>query len=286
MRTYFQPWHLLPLAAFFLASVIVGGFLLRRLLARQFAALGDDAPAAGRRRSRASAGKCMVAMLLAAMGAGFAAVAIIALFMAIKDASHESLIWPYVVGAILTMVAMPGVAYVVLLAMFPLPAGRMLRAAGPVFALVLAFAVVTLVPTGVLAYRQKVVNDYRDQTIRIHLPHIDQALRMYEVRHNAPADALQDLVETDYIDPQYLRSPADPDGDIGYFYFSKRSIPGRSETDEIRVCDYKRNFDGKGRGILLLNGRSEWVSEEEFQQLLDMDVNSDFAEALRQAEGE
>ncbi|MFW6066253.1 MAG: hypothetical protein ACOC9S_05480, partial [Planctomycetota bacterium] len=68
MRAYLEPWQLLPLFACFLVSVIAGGLLLKRLLARQFANVGDSPAAAGRQRSRASGGKCMVAMLLAGMG--------------------------------------------------------------------------------------------------------------------------------------------------------------------------------------------------------------------------
>lgn len=283
MRKYFDAWQLLPLTAFFLASVIVGGLLLKRLLTRAFADVASaDQPR--RRRSRLSTLRCMLAMLLAALGAGFAAACIMALFLAIDDASPRVLYWAYITGGILTLLAMPAVAYVVLLAMFPLPARRMVWVVLPIFLLVLAFAAVTFTPTGLIAYRQQVLREHQAQT-GLNLAHIDDALRDYELRHNVPAPSLSALAEGGYIEPEYLRSPADPEGDIGYFYMPKRSAPARMNTDELRVCDYRDNFDGRGRAILTIDGSSRWVSEEQFQDLLQMDVNQDFAQALREAEG-
>lgn len=288
MSAYLRAWHLLPLTVLFILSIILGGLLLRRLLVRAFADVDTGAQTPRRRRSKASVGSCMLAMLLALLGAGFAAAAIMALFHAIRTASPEMPLWPYLVGGPLALVAMLVVAYLILLAMYPLPAGRMLGVAGPVALLVLVIAVVISAPTGFFAYRQKVMRDDQTVTLRQNLTIIDRALREYEVRNNVPAPSLEALVEREYIERQYLQSPARPEDDeeIAYFYMPKRSVTAGSDTSEIRVCDYRENFGGKGRGILLLNRGVRWVSEQEFQKLLELEENQDFAAALRAAEGD
>lgn len=288
MGAYLRPWQLIPLSAFVLISIIVGAAILKRFLVRQFEIFDAQAQTTvpGPRRSRRlSTIKCVLALLLAGMGGGFAGAAIFALFRSIEGTTHETIVWLLVLGGVLSLIAMLGVAYLILLTMFPLPAGRVFRAAVPTFAFVLVLGAIFGTPTALVARQQRMFDLHQEITLLRNLRGIDDALRNYEVLHNEAAPSLEHLVEQEYLMPAMVKSPANPDRAIGYFYIPRRSAGTGTETQEIRASDLRENFEGRGRGVLFTNGARMWVSEGEFQQLLNLEVNSDFAEALREYEG-
>jgi hypothetical protein len=273
---------------FFLLSILGGAVVLRWLLVRQFARAQAEAQSSTplpRRQRRVSYGRAAAAMLLAAIAGAFAAGALFALFHNIARTVEPTPAWPYLVGGVLAVIALVGVAYLVLLTMFPLSPGRVLRAAAPTFAMILVLAVIIGTPTALMARANYLTELHQAFTVRRNLPRIDEALRAYEVRYNVPAPTLSALVEAELIQPGYLRSPADEDREIGYFYMPKRSALADLDTREIRVCDYRTTFEGQGRGVLFVNGATRWAPPAEFQRLLQLEVNQDFARRLRAEEG-
>ncbi len=101
---------------------------------------------------------------------------------------------------------------------------------------------------------------------------------------------LEMLISGEAIYESLLKCPSAQSGRAcDYFY----SPPAKKTTDvdvmnyqdTILACDFKDNHGGKGRNVLLADGHTQWMSEEEFQQELQQIYNADFAAALRKAEG-
>jgi len=96
------------------------------------------------------------------------------------------------------------------------------------------------------------------------------------------------LADSEYL-PAVARCPAaerrgaPAHGKYDYFLFVGRSV--RSGGRQVIACDFAGNHDGQRRNVLLADGTVHCLGEGEFQKLLTLPDNAEFANALRRAEG-
>ncbi|NLF31417.1 MAG: hypothetical protein GX591_11105 [Planctomycetes bacterium] len=118
---------------------------------------------------------------------------------------------------------------------------------------------------------------------------IGNAIEMYRM-DNADAwpNDLHALVAAAHLDARTLECPRDrTPGGPDYFYTPPAGAPNETSPSfetTILACDYRRNHRGS-RSVLFADNHVERVDESDFQSLLALPENADFAAALRAAEG-
>jgi hypothetical protein len=127
-------------------------------------------------------------------------------------------------------------------------------------------------------------HDYARQVVcASNLRGIAQALSEYASDSDGAFPAgLEALLTGDVVLEQSLRCPSSSgERELDYFYHApRRDAPGSA----LIVCDLRDNHDG-GRNAASLDGTVQWLTEQEFQQLLAQPENAEFARALEEAEG-
>jgi hypothetical protein len=105
----------------------------------------------------------------------------------------------------------------------------------------------------------------------------------YQAEHDGePPPDLQTLAEEPFAERDWFRCPCATAGrQVDYFYHPP--APDAPPTALV-VCDLEGNHDD-GRNAAQLDGNVQWLTEQEFQQLLAEPENAEFARALKQAEG-
>ena len=109
------------------------------------------------------------------------------------------------------------------------------------------------------------------------LRRINGALQRYSYNHQGRFPKKLSELYPDYIkDLKVLTCPASKteiskkeeiDGKTGYEYFGA-NLTTNSFPERVIVADKKGNHKD-GRNVLFVNGKVKWVSEEEFQKLLN-----------------
>ena len=93
------------------------------------------------------------------------------------------------------------------------------------------------------------------------------------------------LIAEGTISAGHLRCPsADGGRKMDYFYLAPLEPDLPAGT--IIACDLPGNHDGDGRNVMYVDAHVEWQAEQAFQLELADPLNTRFAAALKQAEGE
>lgn len=188
-------------------------------------------------------------------------------------------------GVILAVIALLGMSVLTVWAMFPLSLSQTARAAilpiGGVFLLIVLAGVGVGIPT----YYTRQANIQQAQNINATIEQFDRIYRaMIRKGRDQPPASLKELVDLEYIEPETLISPTNPQGP-GFFYHQPEVIePPSADSQKVLMCDYRQNFSGMGRTVLYHNSVIHFLPETTFQGLMMEPVNREFAKALQQAE--
>lgn len=281
-RDYLFMWQLPLLLVFLGGWVFGGGWLLHRTVQRL--AGGDR---------KATLPRCVVAVLLAGLGGAFGGAVLFGLINKIGAVTDAELLIPgLVIGALVALV----LGYLVIYAMFSMSAKRTLKVAAVPMVGVVLLAGVVAAAAGVPAWyiRQgQIARDSAEQRLR----YIHAAVRNYQLDRAAGGrlgpmpPSLDVLVQERIVDAKILKSPGLPDRDKAFFYHPPAELTFGEADSKLLACEVA-SHDG-GRAVLLIRpapgddtrGEARWLSDEEFEQLLQEPQNREFAEALRAAEG-
>lgn len=153
-------------------------------------------------------------------------------------------------------------------------------------ATVLLISAFVATPTIIFAYNSRQKNIKEGMLIKQsmqNLQDIFSALRERGV--DRPPVTLDVLAKEKLIDAEKLKSPANSNRAIGFFYLpTELSYSNREENEyKIIACDYKDNF-GRYRVVLYATGKLQTLSEPSFQDSLQNPVNKNFKQALQKLE--
>ncbi|HUU22570.1 MAG TPA: hypothetical protein VM389_08545, partial [Phycisphaerae bacterium] len=117
---------------------------------------------------------------------------------------------------------------------------------------------------------------------------VGTGLMAYELDYDALPPDLATLSKGDYylpesvplICPSTLRT-----GGRGYFYHPPSGDPDAADPRSLLACDCKGNHPDGTRNVLQLDGSVIPMNEDQFQAELVQPCNTEFAKALRAAEG-
>lgn len=253
------------LGVFIIGWLLGGGYLLLRSMGKQPLNPAAKLP------------RCVGAALLAGLAGAFSGGVLYMLLAAIGKGLGVNL---GALGTIVAVAAMIAVGYLVIYAMFNLPFGNVLRAAGPAIFGTILLAVVIGAAAAIPARYATQARRRREMAIH-RLQRIHRAILMYEIKTGRSPKTLSALTEEHYIDASALRHPCAPQSAVGYFYLPARSVPYMEQTKAVRVCELVPS--GDGRLLLFANGRCRWYSSREAQRILDLPENAAFASALAAA---
>ena len=265
LRPYLHGWQVPIMLAFIFGWIVGGGHLLRLAVRRYLV-------------RRPTLGKCVLTSFLAGMAGAVAAGVTFGLFWTIGSTSDVELT---IVGLVAAAVMLLGCGYLVIYAGFEISAPAAVRVAAPPMLAIIILGGGLGVAAGLPAYHIQQSKLKRGQSCQ-RLYRVYDALKRYA---GSAAPSLQELLDRKLISPDFLRSPGAPGKKIGYFYYPRRTIGHQHETSKILACDFGDNFPGKGRAVLLIDGRCSWFTEEDFQELLAKPENRLFAKELAAAEG-
>ncbi len=90
---------------------------------------------------------------------------------------------------------------------------------------------------------------------------------------------------------RYIRCPARPQMEEGFFYHAPPAGIGNEKIERIILCDFASNHRGRGRNVIFLaygqgpaRIMQKWSEEADFQKKLADPENKDFAAALKAAD--
>ena len=267
MRDYFFPLHQIPLVVLLMVGWLWGGswLLLRSLKKRGYP-------------KRIKLGNCVLIMLLC----GFCGVLAAGVtFLLVNSFGGGLAIKAVGAGAGLVMLVV--VSLLVVYAMLELSLGKAIKAAALPMVAVMALMGVVGAAAGTPAYFWRHANRKRE-LCQNRLFYLHRGLLQYQQAYSEPATAVEALLEKNIVGKESVLCPG-PEGEAGeYFYFPGRVIGGGEKTEKLLACDVGGNHGG-GRNVLFVNGEARWCKDKEFQGLLELPENKDFADALRKTEG-
>lgn len=285
LKDYLVPAQL-PFILAFLAWWLLGAsWLLQRALRQR--------PEFKRR----GLGPCVRAMFLAGLAAAAVAGLTFKLVFDLADSPEAQPQWRYFGAAPAVLLAVP-MAFLVFYASLRLPAGTMLRVSWLPLASVAMAAVVLGTPAFLLGWFPR-INKGKADTSVVRLRAIDGAIRRYEQDQKQPPRDLASLtaesqgpggrVEPKLLDKSELRCPFLPDAELGYFYFPTPSVSERDrdykeKSRVLRACEFTHDQADTYRAMLFVTGEARWNSDREFQSLLALPENAEFAKAFRAAD--
>jgi len=280
-KSAYAPWQLPLLAVFLFGWLLGGGYLLHRYLRGALPRRG------------ATMGRCVLASLLAGGAVLIAAGAVFVLFGKIGERAEMDL---RIVGGALGIIGGVPMWFLVLYVMFPLPIVRIVRvgspAAGGVLLLALVVGAGVILPARALNLREvrklqsinrlQMIHDLIHRNFDLIEASLEQPLAT--VRDPLGELARKKLAGKRILSPSQLRSPCDPQREIGYFYRLARSLPRDERTPELQACEFSHAGSDAGRVVLFRNGYCDWVPASEFERLLSLEENKEFAAAFREAD--
>ena len=267
---YLHWWQVFPMLGFLGGWLIGGPYLTRRTLTKY-----------GLARSKRRLGECMRVNFLATL-AGLVAAGIIVLFAAVLASKVEALLavrlWVLMAAFVVGLVAMLGMSWAVQGAMVELSGkelrGTVLHSVGPLVLALLVCSLAALIPARMIRLRQRDLGRCRKKLLKI-----QEAVERYATHHTPyQAPSLEAMVKEGLLTEADTRCPGRREDDCGYLYAPVApDARGRARHEqEIRACDRRGNHRGV-RFVLYSNGRPEAVTEEGFQQLLELECNADIA---------
>ena len=184
VQHYLYWWQLPLLGIFIVGWLLGGGYLLLRSMAKQPLNPPAKLP------------RCIGAAVLAGL-AGLFAGSVLYTLLATIGRGLELNLGP--LGAIVAVAAMIAVGYLVIYAMFNLPFGNVLRAAGPAIFGTILLAVVIGAAAAIPARYATQAKRRRERAIH-HLQRIHRAILMYEIKTGRTPKTLSALADEHYID--------------------------------------------------------------------------------------
>lgn len=262
------PWQIPFLLTFLVGWILGGAFLLRWSLRRL-------AP-----QPKLTFRNFILICFLAGL-AGFALGGIVVfLVTAIAQQTNADLrITAAMCGAAFAVAG----AYLTVYAMLDMPLRRVLKVGTPplagIFLLTLAVGMSCILPA--IGIRREM----RQMTECIkNMPLLNRAIVRYETNNGRPPASLEELRDDpgmqSLVEPEWLVCPAH---NARLFYFPVRSIPIRTSTQKLRMCDFKANHP-RGRNWLYANGVTQQGLEKDFQNILQRPENAEFRKALEAVE--
>jgi len=268
----YMHWWMLPMLAVFLAAWLIGcPYMLRSALHRKL-----------QRRRPPQFGQCLVQVMVSGACGALAGLVVFYLIFVI-GARLEVRLW--ILGAIVAAMIVPVVTVVLLMAMLEMPLGDTvevsLRPLGALMILGLVLALGAGIPARLIRQR-----DIRRAEAVGNLVRIYQAIvGSYERVLGRPPTDLRQLVEKNYLDAKYLISPNFPDRQVGFFYYPTPTVGGdERQSQKLFACEFLPPGSKGGRAVIFVDGRAEWVPGRQFERLLALRENEQFAQALRHAE--
>jgi hypothetical protein len=276
---YLQVWEayeLFPTILVCLAAWLLGGgYLFQKILG----------PRTQRRKYPLSRG--VLISLLSGMGGGISFIALYFIANAIAPNESDPYSLPInwfgvIVGAIGYFIS----AGLVVISMHKIPIVEIIK--GSVLPLLLPVLIgILILGSSFYLFSYTRVQVVRKQNLQkydtyLAMDKIYKALNSKKFQTGRVATSLEELVTENYLQPEDLRSPANPKG-RGFFY-NGNSTTTDSSSRELLLCDYKENFKGQGRIVLYCNGFPEFLTEIGFQTCLEKPENRSFAAALEMAE--
>lgn len=247
--------------------VYVGGLLLLKSVKKR------DYP------KRITLSRCILILLFAGAGGSIGGIVF---FFLIKNVGVYMDANLKILGGLVGAVVMIIVAFFVIYAMLELSFTKSLKAAlVPLGVQVILLGIVgpaCLIPA---YYMRKA--DVKQDRCREQLAMIGQALATYQRNYERPALTFKDLVEKNVLPANRLKCPAVKDKEIGYFYYPARIIKRQDASKQLLVCDFRGNHPA-GRNTLTVNNLFRWYDEDDFEVVLSLPENKEFAAALRAAE--
>lgn len=257
-----------------LVWLLVGGYLFEKILGKR-----TD-------RRKYSFGRGVLVSFLSGAGGGMSALMLYFIGSTIFPVALISETFP--VNWLGMILGIPGffcIAYLIVFSMHNLSAKETLTTSILPIVLPFLFALVAMsisLPFSAKSlqekrelYRLKMLTKYKMN--HIHNLLVDNVLKTGKVPFS-----LDELVAQKILDPEFLKSPANPNG-RGFFYHRGKAISDLTSR-EIFICDYAENFGDKGRTVLYRGGYVEFLPKASFRARLKQPENRRFAEALEEAE--
>jgi len=91
------------------------------------------------------------------------------------------------------------------------------------------------------------------------------------------------LIERGLITEDAFKCPSVEHGGRSYFYYFPAKEPDNWSGKALMACDLKDNHGGEGRAVAYISGAARFMKEAEFQELLALPENADFARAMKDA---
>ena len=278
---YGHPVQIVFFAAFFAWWLLGAAWLLRRSI-RKHTELKKQALA-----------PCVLYLFLAGLGAAMVAglsYRLVAQIALPSDAGITQQIEAAIPGAI---AAIP-MAFLVLYAGLQFPLGRLLRVCWLPAATVFLALGVFVGSAFLLGLTRKLIDNDAQKSVA-HLREFDQAIRLYEGKHDKqePKDLwvlTQKFRDANgkvpLLNKSSLECPFLPGVPLGYFYRPGPSLdPEKDKLSQIlRACEWNHSHVARYRSMLLANGNAWSMTDGEFQSVLGRTENAEFAKAYRAAE--
>ncbi len=180
-------------------------------------------------------------------------------------------------------------AYLVVFSMFKESVGETLRASLLPLVSILLLAGIAGAACGIpsIMIRRAYVKEIKLQ--RITTQNLDYIYQFLRNRPSKLPKSMEEILELEGVDPEWLKSPANPSRKIGFFYFQPERL-GRADakSQKLLACDFADNFADypeQGRAVLYTHGEPVFLPAASFESLLTKPENKEFAEALKKAEG-
>ncbi len=259
---YLYPWQFIPFVLALAAWIALGPYLLRWACRKWLPAMS------------LTIARSTMAVFLAGLAGGAAGLVLFMLPASLGSHLDTDL---SIVGIIVAVPGMLAVAYVVIYAMFDQPAGSLVKVLiVPLVGVLLLMAAIAgaTIP---LTMAQTSARRHR-KTCTARLARFHDAIGMYWARRSTLPASLTELVDVEYITPGQSVCPDRGDQETGYFYLP-RALSKTSRDQGILACDLRGNHSD-GRGVLFANGDCYRYSEADFQKLLELPENKEFAQGL------
>lgn len=277
MGNYIFIWQLPLILAMMLGWVVLGGYLLANSEFKRAKQEAVEAEKEGivRRRPKRRTGHGVMVAFLAGFGGAVLGGAFYMLIgaMGVSDDSVTALAVAGTVGFVAFLIG----AFLVIYAMHNVSMGETLKLSGPFFLVNLVLIVGIGAAIAVPAYgmgRAALARGNCATNLRI----LFDGLRQYNSLYTQPPQTLQQLVDTEQVNPPHVESPT-TDPPTRYVYAPAKPVEPGTPTEEILALG---PVSDDGRNVLFVNGDVRWLSQAELAPLLAKSENADIAQALQE----
>ena len=262
---YLFQWQVIPVLLFMFCWVVLGGWMLQWTL-KKYAQV------------KVALGKCSVKLL----AAGFGALIVGGLVFLAIDKIGQLSDYNFTKAAVAAgTIAGLSFAFLVIYAMLDLPLKRVIKLSLPIFAILIVLGAIIFGVSIPFAVSQRNFNKgLADCSNKMKF--VCKLLNMHSRATDLPEN--MDEITKKLKIADIVVCPGIPDKKVGYFYLrpKKSVIPANT----LVFCDLGENHGGKGRNAIVFESNKYvwvWNNSRDFQALLDMEINSEFAKALKDA---